>query len=422
MLTVTVAQLRTIAGGPAPLASKLVGPINRYAAENGIDTPLLMADFLAHMAHETGGFKSMVENLNYSAKRLTEVWPSRFKTLASAKPYANNPEALAEKVYGGRLGNINPGDGWRYRGGGPYQLTGRENYRKFGKAAGVDLEGNPELARDPDTGVEVAARYFAARMKPFAARGDITGSTKALNGGTTGLAERKVFYARAKKVLSTADNSHRVSFIPAAEGVAKIAPATVLPTGQFDPAPENPEVKTVDLLKPFTDEHRVKLAQTYLRNLNYMPIGDVDGKIGQFTTDAILSYRTAKGLPLNTDIDFLLMGTLASDDEPRQFADKRANATPAEVREKVPEAAANWKSKITGFFLGIPAAIVAFVNGVLDNFPTAKSWIDPIKDILGDIPPWAYAVGVVGIGVFLWRTGSRGEQASVEAIQTGARR
>ena len=84
--------------------------------------------FLAQLGHESNGLTHKEENLNYSAKRLTEIWPSRFPTLDSAKPFAFNPEKLANKVYGGRMGNTEPGDGYRYRGRGYIQLTGRETY------------------------------------------------------------------------------------------------------------------------------------------------------------------------------------------------------------------------------------------------------------------------------------------------------
>lgn len=106
-----------------------------------------LAAILAEAHHETGGqFQPVSENLNYSAKRLTEVWPSRFPTLAAAAPYANNPQRLANKVYGGRLGNVDPGDGWLFRGRGLAQITGRENYARFGIAGVPDDAGKMPVA------------------------------------------------------------------------------------------------------------------------------------------------------------------------------------------------------------------------------------------------------------------------------------
>lgn len=109
-----------------------------------------LAYVLATAFHETGGAMHPIEeNLRYSAKRMCEVWPKRFPTLESARPYANNPQRLANKVYGGRLGNDNINDGWTYRGRGLPQITGRENYRKFG------LENNPDAALDMRTAVDI---------------------------------------------------------------------------------------------------------------------------------------------------------------------------------------------------------------------------------------------------------------------------
>ena len=114
-------------------------------------TPLAhLAVVLAEAHHETGGaMQSVSENLSYSAKRLTEVWPSRFPTLAAAAPYANYPRRLANKVYGGRLGNTGPDDGWLYRGRGLAQITGKTNYAKFG------LAGTPDKAIEMPTAIRI---------------------------------------------------------------------------------------------------------------------------------------------------------------------------------------------------------------------------------------------------------------------------
>lgn len=132
--------------------------VNKKAQVQGIDaildeaerrgTPLThLAAILAEAHHETGGAMQPVsENLNYSAKRLTEVWPSRFPTVAAAAPYANNPRKLANKVYGGRLGNTGPDDGWLYRGRGLAQITGKTNYAKFGLAAAPDKASEMSVA------------------------------------------------------------------------------------------------------------------------------------------------------------------------------------------------------------------------------------------------------------------------------------
>ena len=110
-----------------------------------------LAHFLAQVLHESGGLTLTVESLRYSAVRMTQVWPSRFATVASARPYVGNPEKLANNVYGGRLGNNLPGDGWKYIGRGLIQVTGRENYTRIGAALGVDLVADPELVLRPSS-------------------------------------------------------------------------------------------------------------------------------------------------------------------------------------------------------------------------------------------------------------------------------
>lgn len=109
-----------------------------------------LAYILATARHEPGDdMTPKGENLWYrTAARIRQVWPARFPTDASAEPFARNPRALANKVYGGRMGNVNPDDGWTYRGRGLVQLTGRDNYRRVGEALGIDLEHEPDRAND----------------------------------------------------------------------------------------------------------------------------------------------------------------------------------------------------------------------------------------------------------------------------------
>lgn len=120
-----------------------------------------IAEFVAQIANETGGFTRFVENLNYRAERIVQVWPSRVPNLAAAAPLAHNPEALANVVYARpKEGNTQPGDGFRFIGRGALQLTFRNNYRRFGQLLGLDLENNPDLAADPAVSVQIALEFF----------------------------------------------------------------------------------------------------------------------------------------------------------------------------------------------------------------------------------------------------------------------
>lgn len=167
-----------------------------------INTSLRQAHLLAHIAVESAFFKTIEENLSYSALRMCQVWPSRFKTVADVTPYARNPKALANKVYGGRLGNVNPDDGWTFRGQGLLQTTGRANVAKLAKALNITPEVAALWLVSPDHMVECAAANFILNgaIAP-ADRNDIIGSTKAVNGGLNGLDDRKLALARFRKLL-----------------------------------------------------------------------------------------------------------------------------------------------------------------------------------------------------------------------------
>jgi putative chitinase len=175
--------------------------LDAAAAEFGIDTPLRIAHWLGQLFVESMGFRRLQESLNYSAERLVEVWRSRFPNLIAAQPYAHNPEKLANRTYGGRLGNSELGDGWKYRGGGLMMITGRDNYARVGLLIGEDLVEHPELLRTPVVAARAAGAFWQDRqLNDLADRDDVVGITHAINGGEIGLAERKAAVAKAKAI------------------------------------------------------------------------------------------------------------------------------------------------------------------------------------------------------------------------------
>ena len=157
-------------------------------------------DFLGQVLHESAGLTQLRENLDYSAKRMTQVWPSRFPTIESARPYANNPEALANFVYGGRMGNTQPGDGWKFAGRGPIQLTGRANYEFVGDLVGQDLVIMPELMEQPRYALEATIAWWEDRI-PDSMLGDPARVTKRVNGGLIGLSDRILIANEAHAAL-----------------------------------------------------------------------------------------------------------------------------------------------------------------------------------------------------------------------------
>lgn len=158
-----------------------------------INTPNRQACFLGQCGHESGGFKHLSENLNYSAHALHAVWPSRFPTEASAEPYHRQPEKIANKVYSGRLGNGDEasGEGWKYRGRGLIQLTGKANYHAAGEVLGQDLVADPERVAEPMLAVLTAGWFWDAhKLNTLADKLDHEAITRKINGGTNGIDDR----------------------------------------------------------------------------------------------------------------------------------------------------------------------------------------------------------------------------------------
>lgn len=203
--------------GPQSLGALLAfvgrGPVTQLTTELGeaadqwlpaarINTALRLRHALAQWAVETGGFRQLEENLDYSVDRLIAVWPKRFPSHASALPYAGHPIALANKNYGGRFGNSGPNDGWTYRGRGPTGLTFRDNYSEAARLTGLDLVGDPDAVAEPDTGLRVACAYWTARqINEVADRNDVGAVRQLVNGGAIGLDDAKRFLARASIII-----------------------------------------------------------------------------------------------------------------------------------------------------------------------------------------------------------------------------
>ena len=212
-VVLTEAQLAAFLPGLADLTG-WTAALNAAMDRFEINTPRRGAAFLAQIAYESGECRRLVENLSYSAARLCAVWPNRFATQAAAKPYARNPQALANYIYAKRLGNgdVASGDGWRFRGRGLIQLTGRGNYRSCGLAVALPLETEPDQLESPVPAALAAAQFWQSRGLNHLADdqnddhddADFVRITKIINGGTTGLMSRRAYWARAKAALGLA--------------------------------------------------------------------------------------------------------------------------------------------------------------------------------------------------------------------------
>jgi putative chitinase len=186
------------------VARKWAEPLNHAMAIGEINTPLRKAAFLAQVAHETGGFVELTENLNYSAEALLTQWPLHF-TKDNVQEYAHNPEKIANRAYANRDGNGDEasGDGWKFRGRGLDQMTGREAYRGFSAYLGVDVETNPDLVASNTSYCALAAiwEWNKGGCNALADAGEFKKITEYYNGGLIGEEHREMLYAKAKATL-----------------------------------------------------------------------------------------------------------------------------------------------------------------------------------------------------------------------------
>jgi len=176
-----------------------------------ITTAERVAGFVTQCAHESSDFRRLEENLNYSAEGLLKTFPRYFGPgKQNAAEYARNPQKIANYVYmdvnrskAGALGNTQPGDGWRFRGRGIKQLTGRNNYAAFGKTIGMTAEQAAEYVATPKGAIESACWFWGSKnLNIFADRKDIVGLSRAINGGDIGLADRTARWNRAAIIMN----------------------------------------------------------------------------------------------------------------------------------------------------------------------------------------------------------------------------
>lgn len=206
----TPEQLAKIMGCSDTVALAWCAPLRSAMTRGNITTARRAAHFLAQVGHESASLTRLEENLNYSAQRLQDVWPSRF-TRTTALEYARKPERIANRVYALRMGNGDEasGDGWRYRGRSPIQLTGRNNYRHMADLTGLPLVEKPDIARGAAEGAVIACTWWQANgLNTLADRDDVLAVSRRVNLGTTntqrtpqGLQDRIARTHRAAQVL-----------------------------------------------------------------------------------------------------------------------------------------------------------------------------------------------------------------------------
>jgi putative chitinase len=255
------------------LVEGIVAAAPAVFANNGLNSDLVIAHAMAQFSHECGAGNEMVENINYTAKRACQVWPSRFSSeadcFAKVGSSAGDPDfciKLMDSVYGGRNGN-QPGthDGSTFVGRGLSQVTGRGNYEALGAKVGLDLVNQPDLVNAPANALKCGvADFILCGCLPFAQADDVSGVTKHLNGGFEGLDERTLWLARWKTAMGSQNPAlHSTTWVQVSLNKLGADPA-LIPDGSYGP-------QTAAAVKEFQESHGL----------------DPDGKVGPITLSAL---------------------------------------------------------------------------------------------------------------------------------------
>ncbi len=332
---------------------------------------LRFCHFMAQVAHECGEFTIVEENLNYSAKRMVEIFGAGRHSAAigsaEAQRLAGNKEAFAERVYGlgnprkaRDLGNTEPGDGYRYRGRGFLQITGRAAYREMGKRIGADLEAEPDKAGEPLYALMTAAAFWDSRkLNTYADQDNIEIITKRINGGSNGLDDRKRKYAKAVDVFAD-DHENAPS---RSAGPSRSAPA---PRHQLEYGDLGPDV---------------------LRMKQMLSAAGYDGfamdeDFSRATHVAVVRFQLDRGLPANGIVDAMTWDALeaAAPSRGLRRSPSRANRERREhAGGATPQGSGRWL-RILGLFMLLASIAVIVLRIVEHGKPlppqSARDWIE----------------------------------------------
>lgn len=383
------------------------------AAKRGL--PLRdLAYVLATTRHEVGpSMQPIRENLNYtSAASVRGTWPSRFKSDAAAKPYVRNPQALANKVYGGRMGNTGPDDGWNYRGRGFPQTTGKDNYARSGKIVGVDLVKEPDRILEP--------RIAAITMIESMVRGLYTG--KKLSDYLSG---SKADYRNARAIINgdVKKNGGLVAGYAVAFEKALIEARYVgATTVQADvpvpkPKPEQPSVKLDPVpTPPAVEPDLITKVQALLREKGYPEVGEPDGKFGTRTRNAILAFEADNGLPLTGKVsDELLVALVKA--QKRQNSEVRETTTAKDLKDTESVKLGAWLKKIAIGVLG--ASGLGGITEGSASFDQITNGVTDAKEMVSAFGPMAKWLIAAGVGLVVYHFASNIIKEQVRAYREG---
>ena len=339
-----------------------------------INTPLRQAHFIAQMAHESAGFSTLQEIGG----------PSYFRR------------------YDGRrdLGNIYPGDGAKFHGRCPFQLTGRGHYREYGKRLGVDLIKNPDAAVRGPIDVKICIIFWNDRnLSDLADDDDVRAITRKINGGYNGLASRKAYLARAKAALR--------KHAPAAVGLLD-APSPDAAPADTDGAPDEPAPR-----------EKVKAIQERLKAIGYHMVGTPDGQAGASTVAATAAFQHDNDLPVTGEVDDDTERALWTAGD-RPIPEDRANGTPDGSR-----IAAGAKNLIGGSAAMGAAGAASLASDALDKAEAAKGMFDRVSALTEPLSAMTgflhdhIAVGVIGVAIAIALVAWHVLRARTEDYRTG---
>jgi predicted chitinase len=388
MEKVVLAQLKKFAAGAKSEVLQAIVDNWNAAQKAGINTPLRFQHFMAQLAHESGGLRRLVESLSYSsAENIRETWPSRFRTNKAAEPFVREPRKLANKVYNGRMGNVEGSDdGWNYRGRGLIQTTGRDGYRRMGAALGLPLEEQPTLLERPDIAFRVACEEWRARKCNEAAdRDDVVAVTKKINGGTIGLADRKEWLSRAKEIFK--DTS-------------------------------KPKVVSGGLADKMSRE-QIARVQSLLDDAGYHEVGEIDGLWGPRTRGALSSLQLDNPNSVDNTDGVLTERTLAflPIAPPRPVDTARATATSKVVAAAAPGVIEpNLVGRFRAKIGGLGAGALAVVTGAMSYLREGYEYINDIRE---SIPIWAWLALLCAVCTYFWYNNKKGVEGAVESYRAG---
>jgi putative chitinase len=360
-----------------------------------INTALRLAHFFGQGLVETGFLSAKAENLNYSYDSLKKMWSHKFNGDEELRAYARKPEKIANRIYADRMGNgpEASGDGFRYRGRGFFQLTGKDNYRRYGEMAGLDLVSDPEmLERDLKLSIQVAAAFMQKTgLLEFADRNDVAAVSRGVNRGNPRAA--KPAYHEAERVQWTA----------AALTLVKDPQSIVQRGGAPAPQPQQPQQPAPFELKIGSTGPDVVKVQKLLNQLGYM-VGAEDGVYGPSTSRAVVNFQREHGLPItgNVDaktlevIDAEIVGKTAPAPAPQQPNGQGQPPAP-EAEKPVPRTPSNPApdkplAQSRTIWGAIVAGVAGFVQWVQQQFTSLPKIATPVGEI---------SLGVIALVVLL---------------------